>query len=107
MRAERLKGHLDALLLAVLQSGPLHGYAISEALKSRSSGAFDLPTGTLYPALQRLEMAGLIEGEWSEVGGRRRRTYRLTDRGHSTLADERATWRSFATAVGSVLRQPA
>ena len=57
MRAEQLKGHLDALILAVLEAGPLHGYAISEALRTRSSGAFDLPTGTLYPALQRLELA--------------------------------------------------
>jgi PadR family transcriptional regulator len=106
MRAEQLKGHLDALLLAVLQAGPLHGYAIGEALRARSSGAFDLPTGTLYPALQRLEMAGLIQGAWSEVNGRRRRTYRLTERGSATLAEERATWRSFSNAVGSVLGQP-
>jgi DNA-binding PadR family transcriptional regulator len=103
MRAEQLKGHLDALLLAVLEAGPLHGYAISEALRTRSGGAFNLPTGTLYPALQRLEMAGLIEGSWSEVGGRRRRTYRLTDRGSAALREERVTWQMFSSAVGSVL----
>jgi DNA-binding PadR family transcriptional regulator len=103
MRAEQLKGHLDGLLLAVLETGPLHGYAISEALRTRSGGAFDLPTGTLYPALQRLELAGFIEGSWSEVGGRRRRTYRLTDRGASALRSERVTWRMFSSAVGSVL----
>ena len=103
MRAEQLKGHLDALLLAVLEGGSLHGYAISEALRARSRGAFDLPTGTLYPALQRLELAGLIEGTWSEVGGRRRRTYRLTDRGLAALTEERATWQRFASAVGFVL----
>jgi DNA-binding PadR family transcriptional regulator len=103
MRAEQLKGHLDALLLAVLEAGPLHGYAISEALRTRSGGAFDLPTGTLYPALQRLELAGLISGSWSEVNGRRRRTYRLTTRGTAALREERVTWQMFSGAVGSVL----
>jgi PadR family transcriptional regulator len=107
MRAEQLKGHLDALLLAVLESGALHGYAIIEALRARSGGTFDLPGGTVYPALRRLEAAGLVEGAWSEVGGRRRRTYRLTDRGRLALVEERTTWRGFAQAVGSVLGQPA
>ncbi len=107
MRAEQLKGHLDALLLAVLELGALHGYAIIEALRARSRGAFDLPGGTVYPALHRLELAGLVEGVWSEVAGRRRRTYRLTDRGRTALAEERATWRGFAYAVRSVLGEPA
>jgi DNA-binding PadR family transcriptional regulator len=107
MRAEQLKGHLDGLLLAVLESGALHGYAIIEALRARSGGAFDLPSGTIYPALRRLELAGLVEGVWSEAGGRRRRTYRLTGRGRDALAEERATWHGFVRAVGSVLGQPA
>jgi DNA-binding PadR family transcriptional regulator len=107
MKAEQLKGHLDALLLAVLETKPLHGYAIIEALKETSGGTFDLPSGTVYPALRRLEQAGLVEGEWSEVGGRRRRTYRLTARGRAALVEERETWRGFARAVGSVLGQPA
>lgn len=107
MRAELLKGHLDALMLAVLEAEALHGYAIIEALRARSGGAFDLPGGTIYPALRRLELAGLVEGTWSEVAGRRRRTYWLTDRGHATLAEERASWRGFAHAVGSVLGRSA
>jgi PadR family transcriptional regulator PadR len=107
MRAEQLKGHLDALLLGVLEAGPLHGYAIIEALRARSDGAFDLPSGTVYPALRRLELAGLVHGAWSEVAGRRRRTYRLNARGRAALAAERATWRGFAQAVGSVLGQSA
>lgn len=53
MRAETLKGHLDGLLLACLEAGPRHGYAIMEALRSGSGGQFDLPTGTVYPALRR------------------------------------------------------
>ena len=107
MRAEQLKGHLDGLLLAVLEAGSLHGYAIIEALRARSDGAFDLPSGTVYPALRRLELAGLLEGSWSEVGGRRRRNYQLTDRGRAALAEERSIWRGFSYAVGSVLGQPA
>ena len=106
MTAEQLKGHLDALLLAVLEAEALHGYAIAEALRARSGGAFDLPSGTIYPALRRLELAGLVEGTWSEVAGRRRRTSRLTGRGRATLAEERAAWRSFAGAVGAVLGRP-
>ena len=66
------------LLLAALEDGPRHGYAVKEALREGSGGRFDLPTGTIYPALHRLESAGLIAGSWSTVDGRRRRTYRLT-----------------------------
>ena len=81
MRPELLKGHLDALLLAVLEPGPQHGYAVIEALRVGSNGALDLPTGTVYPALHRLERAGLIASDWQTVGGRRRRSYHLTPAG--------------------------
>jgi DNA-binding PadR family transcriptional regulator len=103
MRAETLKGHLDGLLLASLEAGPRHGYAIMEALRADSGGQFDLPTGTIYPALRRLERAGLVRGTWDEVGGRRRRVYQLTPAGRSTLAAERATWRDFSAAVTALL----
>ena len=73
MRAEELKGHLDGLLLASLEAGPRHGYAIMEALSAGSGGQFDLPTGTIYPALRRLARAGLVRGTWDAAGGRRRR----------------------------------
>ncbi len=109
MRAETLKGHLDGLLLAVLERGPLHGYAVIQAVRAGSGGAFDLPTGTVYPALHRLERAGLVRATWSVVGGRRRRTYQLTAAGRRALAAERATWQTFATAVTALLdstRQP-
>ena len=87
MRAEAqaLKGHLDMLLLASLESGPRHGYAVKEALRAGSGARFDLPTGTIYPALRRLEAAGLVQGTWSEAGGRRRRTYELTPSGERLL----------------------
>ena len=103
MRAETLKGHLDGLLLACLEAGPRHGYAIMEALRAGSGGQFDLPTGTVYPALRRLERAGLIQGTWSEGGGRQRRVYELTPAGRGALADERGTWREFSAAVTALL----
>ena len=106
MRAETLKGHLDALLLASLENGPRHGYAIMEALRAGSGGQFDLPTGTVYPALRRLERAGLISGTWAEAAGRRRRVYQLTAAGRSALEAERTTWQQFSAAVTAVL-QPA
>ena len=103
MRAEALKGHLDGLILATLQSGAAHGYAIAQTLRIRSDGEFDLPEGTLYPALHRLERAGMVASEWSTEGGRRRRTYRLTRSGMKALSDRRNEWRLFCTAVEAVL----
>ena len=103
MRAEQLKGHLDALLLAVLENGPKHGYAIMEALRDSTGGQVDLPTGTIYPALHRLEAAGLISGSWSVVVGRRRRSYALTSAGESALTGRRADWRDFAAVISSAL----
>jgi PadR family transcriptional regulator, regulatory protein PadR len=105
--AQALKGHLDVLLLAALGDGPRHGYAVKEALREGSDGRFDLPTGTIYPALHRLERAGLIAGSWSTVDGRRRRTYRLTAAGQRRLHAERSNWRDFAAAVTAIVeRQP-
>jgi len=101
--AQALKGHLDGLLLAALASGARHGYAIKEALRDASGGRFDLPTGTVYPALHRLEAAGLIAGTWSEVDGRRRRRYRLTAAGRRKLTADRADWWEFAAAVSTLL----
>ena len=103
MRPELLKGHLDALLLAVLEPGPQHGYAVIEALRAGSHGALDLPTGTVYPALHRLERAGLIASDWQTVNGRRRRAYHLTPSGHAALGEQRAIWDQFSTAVTAVL----
>jgi PadR family transcriptional regulator PadR len=103
MKAESLKGHLDALVLAMLEAEPLHGYAVIEELRARSDGAFDLAEGTVYPVLHRLEAEGLLASAWSTVSGRRRRTYRLTRRGTTALARGRDEWRGFARAVEAVL----
>jgi DNA-binding PadR family transcriptional regulator len=106
MNRERLKGNLDLLLLSVLAAGPAHGYAIISALRDRSEGAFNLPEGTIDPALHRLEEAGLLASSWAEAdqaGGRRRRVYGLTDAGAEALAAERTEWRRFASGVHAVL----
>jgi PadR family transcriptional regulator len=102
MNAEALKGHLDALILAVVARTPIHGYAIIEELKLRSGGTLDLPEGTVYPALHRLEGAGMLSSSWSD-GARRRRIYRLTRRGQRELGVRRGEWRRFARAVEAVL----
>ncbi|GAA1382300.1 PadR family transcriptional regulator [Catellatospora chokoriensis] len=107
MRPELLKGHLEAILLAVLEDQPRHGYAIIEALREGSGGTLDLPTGTVYPALHRLERTGLIRSDWETVGGRRRRAYQLTPSGHQALTDQRAVWEQFSAAVTTLLtRRP-
>jgi PadR family transcriptional regulator PadR len=102
MEAEELKGHLDGLILAVLASEPKHGYAVIQALRARSGGRLDLPEGTVYPALHRLERAGLLHSEWA-TAGRRRRVYRLTRRGERELGVRRARWRDFAGTIEAVL----
>ncbi len=103
MSGEAIKGHLDALLLAVVAEGPVHGYAVVERLRARSGGRFDLPEGTVYPALHRLEADGLLQSRWTVVGGRKRRQYELNDRGRAELCDRSAEWRRFAAAVEHVL----
>ena len=103
MKRETLKGHLDLLLLAVVGAGASHGYEIARRLAEASGGALELPEGTLYPALHRLESKRLLSSSWSTVGGRRRRVYDLTPAGKEMLAQERREWGSFAQAVESVL----
>ena len=101
--AQALKGHLDTLLLATLQAGPAHGYAIMERLRLQSLGTFDLPEGTIYPALYRLEQAGLLKSWWSKESARRRRVYTLTERGQAALAQGTEQWRFFAQGVNALL----
>jgi PadR family transcriptional regulator PadR len=76
--------------------------AVIESLKTRSQGRLELPEGTIYPALHRLERNGLLASEWSDAG-RRRRVYRLTDKGERELGIRRQQWREFAATVEAVL----
>jgi DNA-binding PadR family transcriptional regulator len=97
------KGYLDPLILAVLADGALHGYAVIEELKLRSGGELELPEGTVYPALHRLERRGLLRSGWTTAEGRRRRVYRLTASGRRELAARTREWRTFARVVDGVL----
>ena len=102
-----LKGHLDAIVLAALEAGPAHGYAIIETIKAKSASTFDLPEGTVYPALHRLEEAGLLSSHWmTPDSGRRRRMYALTKAGTKALADRRKAWGRFSQAVDTMLGGP-
>lgn len=95
-------GHVDAMLLAVLADGPVHGYGAVERIRDRSGGALDFPSGTVYPALKRLERRGLIDGEW-ESSGRSKRVYRLTSAGEQALGEERSAWAATSSMITSVL----
>lgn len=103
MNRELLKGHLDLLLLSLVAARPAHGYAIVAALREQSDGAFALPEGTVYPALHRLERAGLLGSEWGAGERRSRRIYTLTAPGVAALAERRREWQRFARGVGAVL----
>ncbi|NEE02540.1 helix-turn-helix transcriptional regulator [Phytoactinopolyspora halotolerans] len=103
MQADALRGHLDGMILAVVEDAPLHGYGICEVLHQQSDGALDVPTGTLYPALRRLERFGYLRSSWAVVGGRRRRTYELTGSGRAELAARQREWRELSGVVGRIL----
>ena len=103
MIGEALKGHLDLLLLAIVAEGPAHGYAVIESLRSRSGGTFDLPEGTIYPALHRLESQGLLSSRWSEDSARRKRIYQLTPQGKQTLAKRQEEWKKFSKAMDATV----
>lgn len=100
MRSDAVRGHLDLLVLSVLADQPLYGYGLIEELRTRSRGEFDLPEGTVYPALHRLERSRCLVSEWV-IGpsGRRQRRYRLTPRGQVALQEERNHWNRLKAAV--------
>ena len=101
--AQLLKGHLDLLILAIVQAEPAHGYAIIERLKGQSRGLCDLPEETVYPALHRLEQAGWLTNPWSDDHPRRRLVYRLTGRGQAELQRGTNKWNEFVESVALVL----
>jgi DNA-binding PadR family transcriptional regulator len=107
METPKWRGHLDPMLLAILEDGPRHGYGIIDELRRRSDGRFDLPEGTVYPALHRLEGRRLIDSSKRDVAGRSRRVYQLTGLGARALADGRREWRAFSLSVAKVMGAPA
>jgi transcriptional regulator len=103
-RVEFLQGTLDMLILRTLALGPLHGYGIAQAIRQRTESAIQVEAGSLYPALQRLELQDLVTAKW-DVSERNQRTriYRLTPAGRKRLDAEVCRWESFAQAVSMVL----
>ncbi len=99
---QRFQGQLDGLLLAILQQGPLHGYAIASELRARSGGALEVPEGTLYPVLHKLEQQGLIRSRWEKVGGRRRRVYAAAPSSQTALRERLESWQRLSRAIDSV-----
>lgn len=98
-----IQGHLDSLVLAILEEGPKHGYGVIEKLRERSDGVLDYPEGSVYPTLHRLERQGLLTSTWSTQTARKRRVYRLTRRGRTQLRAERKEWTLIARAIARVL----
>ena len=99
------QGTLDLLILKIVALGPVHGYSIAQRLQQVSRDVVQVPQGSLYPALHRLENRGLLAAEWTETRtGRDAKFYRLTRQGKAQLEMETASWRRLAGAVGLILR---
>jgi len=104
-RIEFLQGTLDILILRSLQRGPAHGHALAKHIKQTSEDVFHVETGSLYPALHRLEAKGWIAATWDQSDkGKRARFYRLTTAGRKQLAREQSKWESFSRAMSLILK---
>ena len=104
-KAEVLKGTLDMLILKVVAFGPIHGYAISQRIQQISRDFFQVPEGSLYPALHRLEDRGWLQAEWEETdSGRDAKFYTLTRVGRRRLGAEMVNWERLSEAVALILR---
>ena len=103
-RVELLQGTLDLLILRTLQAGPCHGHAIAKHIRRTSEDLLQVETGSLYPALHRLEAQGWIFSSWAlSDRGKRARYHRLTASGRNQLAGEQSRWQAFARAIGLIL----
>lgn len=106
-RSDLPQGTLDLLILKIVALGPVHGYAIAQRLQQVSRDVVQVPQGSLYPALHRLENRGLLAADWKETDtGREAKFYRLTRKGRARLDSETASWRRLADAVGLILKIP-
>ena len=103
-RVDLLQGTLDLLILRTLLMGPTHGHAIAKHIQWASKDLLQVETGSLYPALHRLEAKGWVAASWElSEKGKRARVYRLTARGRKQLAVERSKWEAFSRAMGFIL----
>jgi len=107
INGDALRGHLEALVLSALRQGDAHGFEILRRLEEAGSGSLKLKEESLYPALYRLEAAGMVKGEWEDGAsprrGPRRRTYRLTQKGRRRLNEARGEFHQFAAVIGGIL----
>ncbi|MBI2847187.1 MAG: helix-turn-helix transcriptional regulator [Chloroflexi bacterium] len=102
---ELLKGNTDALLLSLIAEEPKYGYSLSKEIEARSNGYFRFKEGTLYPALHRMEKAGLVAGKWQRSpNGQLRRYYHITEKGKRFLEKKTIEWRDFSLAINLVLK---
>ncbi len=107
-RIELLQGTLDLLILQTLRWGPGHGYGIAQMIRARSAQVLQVNTGSLYPALHRLERQKLVRAEWGVSDQNQRvRLYELTAAGRKRLAEERSRWEALSDAIAAVLAPPA
>jgi len=98
------QGTLDLLILKIVASGPVHGYAIAQRLQQVSRDVVQVPQGSLYPALHRLENRGYLAADWKETEtGREAKMYRLTRKGRAQLESEAASWQRLVNAIGLIL----
>lgn len=101
---ELITSSTDSLLLCLLTEKPMYGYEIIKELRGRSRGYFNFKEGTLYPALHRLETAGLVEGRWQLLpGGQQRKYYHITEKGRLSLMEKRSQWRDFLSAMNLII----
>lgn len=99
------QGTLDLLILKVVALGPVHGYSVAQRLQQVSRDVVQVPQGSLYPALHRLENRGLLAAEWKQTdSGREAKFYRLTRKGKTQLETQTASWRRLSEAVAVILR---
>jgi transcriptional regulator len=107
-RLELLQGTLDLIVLQTLRWGPRHGYGLAQMIRASSGDVLTIETGSLYPALHRLERQRLIRAGWDvSENGQRVRIYQLTASGKRRLQAERSRWEELSRAIGAILRKPA
>src|SRR3982751_4810375 len=105
-RIDLLQGTLGMLILRALQWGPQHGYAITQVLRSQSDEVLQVETGSLYPALHRLEKQGWVKSEWKQSeNNQRARFYRLTPAGRKHLANEQTRWTEISAAIAGLMQK--
>jgi len=106
-RIELLQGTLDLIILQTLRWGPRHGYGISQMIRANSSELLQVETGSLYPALHRLERKGWIRSDWATSNNNQRiKEYQLTESGRKRLVEERTRWDQLSTAIAQILEAP-